>query len=208
MLNRFCTFNITWLECRILQVLKVALTGSQGIFLNQVIYFASSGLCISSKGVISDSTWNVLVFSVPPKILLNASNLNYELSIKIRLSQIWVLVINKKWSWRRNYVLECSIIVCACSCLQQCEFFHYSKVPNSSLHPLINFRKFFGPPFINIAAFFVFELKCKSGLMGEGFMGGGVHPPLYDLFWFPTSFFKIWKRFFASVIKIISGIYG
>ena len=43
-------------------------------------------------------------------------------------------------------------------------------------------------------------------LMGEGFMGG-VHP-LYDLFWFPTLFFKIWKRFFASVIKIISGIYG
>ena len=33
-------------------------------------------------------------------------------------------------------------------------------------------------------------------------------PPLYDLFWFLTSFFKIWKRFFASVIKIISGIYG
>ena len=44
-------------------------------------------------------------------------------------------------------------------------------------------------------------------LMGEGFMGGCT-PPLYDLFWFPTLFFKIWKRFFASVIKIISGIYG
>ena len=36
---------------------------------------------------------------------------------------------------------------------------------------------------------------------------GGVHPPL-RFFLFLTSFFKIWKRFFASVIKIISGICG
>ena len=38
-------------------------------------------------------------------------------------------------------------------------------------------------------------------LMREGFMGG-VHPPLYD------TLFKTRKRFFASVIKIIWGIYG
>ena len=42
---------------------------------------------------------------------------------------------------------------------------------------------------------------------GKGFMGGCT-PPLHDFFLFLTSFFKIGKRFFASVIKIISGIYG
>ena len=44
--------------------------------------------------------------------------------------------------------------------------------------------------------------------VGEGFVGGGFTPPLLQTFWFPTSFFKIQKRFFASVIKIVSGIYG
>ena len=36
---------------------------------------------------------------------------------------------------------------------------------------------------------------------------GDVHP-LYDLFWFLTSFFKIRKIFFASVIQIISSVFG
>ena len=45
-----------------------------------------------------------------------------------------------------------------------------------------------------------------KGSMGEGFKGD-VHPPLYD-FLFLTSFLKIRKRFFASAINIISGIYG
>ena len=34
--------------------------------------------------------------------------------------------------------------------------------------------------------------------MEDGFMGG-VYTPLYDLFWFLNSFFKIRKRFFASL---------
>ena len=48
----------------------------------------------------------------------------------------------------------------------------------------------------------------ETNFNGRRIYGGGCTTPLYDLFWLPTSFFKIWKRFFASVIKIISGIYG
>ena len=44
-------------------------------------------------------------------------------------------------------------------------------------------------------------------IIGRGIYGGCT-PHLYDFFLFLTSFFKIRKRFFASVIKIISGIYG
>ena len=51
------------------------------------------------------------------------------------------------------------------------------------------------------------QIEKNLVLMGEEFIRGCTSP-LYDLFWFLTSFFKIWKRFFASVIKIISGIYG
>ena len=71
-------------------------------------------------------------------------------------------------------------------------------------------------------AFFVLRSRSKFNLLtrsaedddflpllnGRGIYGGGVHSPLYDIFLFLTSFFKIRKRFFASVIKIIWGIYG
>ena len=54
-----------------------------------------------------------------------------------------------------------------------------------------------------------FSMKLKinhfSPIIGEGFIGG-VHPSL-RFFLFLTSFFKMRKRFFASAIKIISGIY-
>ena len=43
-------------------------------------------------------------------------------------------------------------------------------------------------------------------LNGRRIYGGCT--PLYVLFWCLTSFFMIQKRFFANVIKIISGIYG
>ena len=43
--------------------------------------------------------------------------------------------------------------------------------------------------------------------MGEVFMGDEHLPPL-RIFWFLTSFFKTQKTCFASVIKIISDIFG
>ena len=57
---------------------------------------------------------------------------------------------------------------------------------------------------VNLSQFRPRVHPVKS-LMGEGFMG--VHTPLYELFLFLTSFFKIRKRFFDSVIKIISGVF-
>ena len=41
---------------------------------------------------------------------------------------------------------------------------------------------------------------------GRRIYGGCI--PLYEYFLFPTSFLKIRKRFFASVIKIILGTHG
>ena len=44
---------------------------------------------------------------------------------------------------------------------------------------------------ISVGTKFLIKIQLISGvLMGEGFIGGCT-PPLYDLFWFPTSFFKI-----------------
>ena len=45
----------------------------------------------------------------------------------------------------------------------------------------------------------------RRGLMGGGLFMGGAPPP-YEPFLFLTSFFKIRKRFFVSVVKIITVI--